>query len=270
MKMRSAFAVLAMTVAVTACGELPFQNKTPPETAATAEQPKGPPAVSPIDQPIETGAEGTAVATAEASTMNTKMFRASGAGWTATAADKRAVYEAAGAKSTAVAVRRMTYARGVEFVGTMNGKVFSLNIQATECKAGDSALPFTAKLRTGGKTLTGCAGPTDTMPKAQVTASSAAPKPKAAAKPKPAATPIAAPAVAETKAPEVAPETKAPEATPVTAPATTPEAAPVTPAATVTETPAPTPTETPAPAPATGGVPAPQMVLPPTAPSTPQ
>mgnify|MGYP000440950343 FL=1 len=150
MKFRSAFAVLSMTVALAACSELPFQTAAKPEATGHV----GPPGVSPLEQPIETGAELVPVATAEASTMSTAMFRASGAGWTVTAADKNAVYERAGAKSVGVSVRRVTYARGVEFIGTMNGAVFSLNVQAQACEAGDQKTPFTARLRVGSQRLT--------------------------------------------------------------------------------------------------------------------
>ncbi|WP_134679684.1 hypothetical protein [Paracoccus ravus] len=285
MKFRSAFAVLAMTVVVTACGELPFQSKTAPDET-TAPGPSGPPAVSPVDSPIETGAEGTPRATAEASTMNTAMFRAAGAGWTVTAANNRAVYERSGARSTAVTVRRMTYNRGVEFIGTMNGQVFALNIQAGACQAGDASTPFSAKLRVGSQRLSGCASATDTMPKAQVTASAAAPKPKSTAKPKPAAKPaetVAPASAASSPATETSPTpasttdvSPAPEhSSPVTgttlAPAAT-EPASTAPASTTpaTAAPASAPAD-PAPAPAAAenpGVPAPQLVLPPTPPAT--
>ena len=282
MKFRSAFAVLAMTVAVTACGELPFQDKTPP-AEPTAPTPAAPPAVSPIDSPIEVGAEGTPRATAESSTMATKMFRASGSGWTVTAAGERAVYERPGAKSTAVSVRRMSYNRGVEFIGTMNGSVFALNIQAAECKTGEGSTPFTAKLRVGTQRMTGCATATDTMPKAQVTASAAKPKPKSTAKPKPAAKPAepavtpaaATPAVTTPATPAVTETTPATTTTPT--PATTTPAPAATPAVTPAATPEPAAT-TPAPAtepaaPASGsttGVPAPQLILPPTPPAASQ
>lgn len=231
MKFRSAFAVLSMTVALTACGKLPFQ--TTDEPAAPAHS--GPPTVSPLDQPIETGGEGTALATAEASTMGTAMFRAAGSGWTVTAADKTAVYERTGAKSTAVTVRRMTYGRGVEFIGTMNGQVFSLNVRAQECDSGAGKTPFSANLRVGSQRLTGCAAPTDIMPKAQVKASSAAPKPKSTPKPAPAATPAAEKPPVPAAATTPSPATPAPATASPTAPAaTTPE--PTTPAATAPAT----------------------------------
>ena len=283
MNFRSAFAVLSMTVALTACGQLPFQQSEPEAPAHS-----GPPTVSPLDQPIETGAEAIPVSTAEASTMQTAMFRAAGNGWVATASDKTAVLERAGAKSVGVTVRRMTYGRGVEFVGSMNGQVFSLNIRAAECDTGSGKAPFSARLKVGSQSMTGCAAPTDTMPKAQVKAASAAPKPTAAAKP---ATPAAKPATpAATPAPAAAPatepdsppdSTRAPAAAPATPPAAeTPAPAPAEPAATTpapaATTPAPAAT-TPAtsapeaapaePAPAADPVPAPSVVLPETPPA---
>ncbi|WP_036761756.1 hypothetical protein [Paracoccus yeei] len=280
MNFRSAFAVLSMTVALTACGQLPFQQSEPEAPAHS-----GPPTVSPLDQPIETGAEAIPVSTAEASTMQTAMFRAAGNGWVATASDKTAVLERAGAKSVGVTVRRMTYGRGVEFVGSMNGQVFSLNIRAAECDTGSGKAPFSARLKVGSQSMTGCAAPTDTMPKAQVKAASAAPKPKAAAKPatpaaKP-ATPASAPAPAATPAPAAAPATEpasTPESTPAPAaePATPPAAETPAPAKPAATTPAPAAT-TPAtsapeaapaePAPAADPVPAPSVVLPETPPA---
>ncbi|SMO97097.1 hypothetical protein [Paracoccus laeviglucosivorans] len=258
MKFRSAFAVLSMTVALTACGELPFQQSDEPEVAAHS----GPPTVSPLDAPIETGTEGTAVSTAEASTMNTAIFRAAGSGWVVTAGDKLAVYERPGQRSTGVTVRRMTYGRGVEFIGTMNGSVFSLNVRAAECQTGDAKTPFTAQLRVGTQRLSGCAAPTDSVPKPQVRASSAAPTPKKAA-PKPAA-PAAKPA-------EAATTPAASSTAPVTEPATTPATeAPAT--TTAPETPAVTPapaTTTPAPAAPAAAAPEAPATPAPAAPATP-
>ncbi len=295
MKFRSAFAVLSMTVALAACGELPFQSSEPEAPAHS-----GPPGVSPLEAPIETGTEGKPVATAEASTLGTAMFRAAGSGWTVTAADKTAVYERPGAKSVGVTVRRMAYGRGVEFIGSMNGSVFALNIQAAECEAGGQKTPFTARLRVGSQRLSGCAVPTDTMPKAQVRASSAAPKPKAQPKPAaPAAKPETTPATAtpETEAPTTAPapapaetttgttpttsttpETPATGSAPTTAPSTgstaeTPASGAAT-GAPDAETPATDDSAAPATPPASGGsdttsgVPAPALILPePPAPS---
>lgn len=231
MKFRSAFAVLSMTVALAACGNLPFQQE---ERAADTPAHSGPPTVSPLEQPIETGAEAKPVATAEASTMATAMFRAAGSGWTVTAADKSAVYERSGAKSVGVSVRRMAYARGAEFIGNMNGQVFALNIRAEACEIGGQKTPFTANLRVGSQRLTGCAAPTDSMPKAQVKASSAGPKPKAAAKPAaPAAKPATPKPATETPASTTTPATSAPEtSTPTTTAPAVPTTAPETGAAT--------------------------------------
>lgn len=277
MKFRSAFAALSITVALAACSEMPFQKSAEPEAPAHT----GPPAVSPLDQPIETGAEGQAMSTADARTMATAMFRASGSGWTVTAADKTAVYERPGAKSTAVTVRRITYARGVEFVGVMNGQVFSLNVSSAECAGGGAEMPFSAKLRVGTQRLTGCAGPTDTMPKAAVRASSASPKPKAVAKPAAPAAPPAETTPATTSEPaaivKTAPATSAvPPAEPALPAPTLPPAEPALPAPTL---PPAEPATLPAPivtAPAaaagttTNGVPAPQIVLPPEPPAASQ
>ena len=55
MKFRSAFAVLSMTVALAACGQLPFQKTAETASAPAAAGHSGPPAVSPLQQPIETG-----------------------------------------------------------------------------------------------------------------------------------------------------------------------------------------------------------------------
>ena len=209
MNLRSALAALSLTLALAGCDQLPFQQ-SPEAVAPQIPAHSGPPTVSPLDQPIETGAEAVPVATAEARTMNTALFRAEGQGWRVTAGDRSAVYERAGAKSVGVSVRRLTYGRGVEFVGTMNGQVFSLNIQSAECEAGGQRTPFTARLRVGTQRLTGCAAPTDSMPKAQVKASSAAPKPKA---PKPApAKPAPAKPAAPTDAPTADPTDAAPAA----------------------------------------------------------
>lgn len=272
MKFRSAFAVLSMTVALTACSEMPFGSTD--EAAAPTHS--GPPTVSPLDQPIETGTEGTAIATAEASTMGTAMFRAAGSGWVVTAADKTAVYERPGAKSTAVTVRRMTYGRGVEFIGTMNGQVFSLNIRAEACDTGSGKTPFSANLRVGSQRVAGCAAPTETMPKAQVKASSAAPKPKSTPKPaapkaaEPATTPTAdttpvvtTPLPGTTTAPatDTTPTTGTTTTTPTT---TTPDTTPAT--TTTTTTPAEPATTAPATTGTTETAPTEPAVVPPVTP----
>ncbi len=274
MKFRPAFAVLSMTLALAACGsEMPWQKKAAEPEVQQGHS--GPPTVSPIDQPIETGGESRAVSTADAATMGTKMFRAAGQGWVATAGDSSVVYERPGQKSVGVTTRRMTYARGVEFIGVMSGRPFSLNVQSTECTDASGAKhPFTARLSAAGAKLTGCASATDTMPKAQIKASSATSKPKAAAKPaapKAAPAKAAEPAVTETPA-TTAPATTTPATTPATTtPATTsttPEA--TTPATTTPATSAPAAPATPAPATTSPAITAPATPAPAvTAPATP-
>lgn len=228
MNFRPAIAALSLTLALGACGELPFgQSETAPEAPGHS----GPPTVSPVDQPIETGGEGKAVSTAEASTMNTAIFRAVGTEpfWAVTAGSDTAVYERPGQRSVGVSVRRITYGRGVEFIGVMNGRPFTLNLQAATCSDGmsDTKYPFTARLSAGGQRLTGCAGPTDTMPKAQVRARSDAPAttPRRAT-PAPAPTPTPAPTAGQSTTSEgTANEGTATETTTnpssVTAPTTT-------------------------------------------------
>lgn len=245
MKFRPAFAVLSMTLALAACGgELPWEKKA---AEPEAQGHSGPPTVSPIDQPIETGTTGVAISTAEAVTMGTNMFRASGQGWVATAGANSVVYERPGQKSVGVATRRMTYGKGVEFIGVMSGRPFALNIQAAECTdASGAKQPFTARLSTAGGKMNGCATATDVMPKAQTQASSATAKPKAAAPkaaPK-AAAPAAAAATTDTGTTET---TTLATTTPATTPATTSAPATTTPA-TTTPAPAVTAPETPVPA----------------------
>lgn len=238
MKFRPAFALLSLTLALAACDELPFT--TAPEPAVPAHS--GPPTVSPLEQPIQTSNEGRAISTAEATTMNTAMFRASGnqPSWAVTADTNNAVFERAGAKSVGIKVQRLTYVRGVEYIGVLNGRPFSLNIQAANCTdaASGQKLPFTARVTANGQRLTGCAGPATAMPKAQTRASTAAPAAKRAApaaapaaKPEPVTTPDAAsktdttPVNTEPKgvtpqtSPTEVPKTTAPDA--VTPPATT-------------------------------------------------
>lgn len=225
MKFRTAFAALSVTVALAACGELPFQKSDEPAVPAHS----GPPSVSPIDQPIETSAETVAVATAEARTMGTAIFRASGAGWAVTAGDKLAVFERAGQRSVGVTVRRITYGNGVEFAGVMNGAPFTLNVQANECQAADGKKqPFSARVRAGSQRMTGCAEAATEVPTPQVRASSSTPKPRSTPKP-------AAPKPAEPKPAETAPA--ATETTTTTPSATTP--ATTTPTVTTPSTTAP-------------------------------
>lgn len=226
MKFRPAFAVLSMTLAIAACGELPFNKEAEPEAPGHT----GPPGVSPIDQPIETGTETKAVSTAEATTMNTAIFRAVAAdgAWTVHAADKTAVYARPGQRSLGVTTRRITYAGGVEFIGVMNNRPFTLNVSATECRtASGERFPMSARLSANGARSTGCAGPATEMPKADAKAPGATPRARAATPPKP----------AETKAPAATTQT-APDA-PVTPSTSTPASSTEKPAAVTPSTPTP-------------------------------
>ncbi|AGT07681.1 hypothetical protein [Paracoccus aminophilus] len=264
MKFRPAFAVLSMTLALAACGsEMPWQKKPAAAPEETAPTHSGPPAVSPIDQPIETGAAGVALATSEATTRATKLIRASGQGWTATGGESSVVYERPGQKSVGVTTRRISYARGVEFIGIMSGKPFSLNVQAAECTdAAGAKHPFTARLTASGAKLTGCADATDSQPKAQIKASSATGKPKAAA-PKPAAAPAAEaakPAETPAASPAATTETKPAETTPATStPATTHTPETTTPATPAPVTTAPATTAPATTTPATPAAPVPEI-----------
>lgn len=272
MKFRPAFAVLSMTLALAACGDqMPWEKKTVEEAAPVAPTHSGPPAVSPLEQPIETGAAGVARATSEASTASTKFFRAAGQGWVATAGEGSVVYERPGQKSVGIAARRMGYARGVEFIGVMSGRPFSLNIQAAECTDASGAKhPFTARLSSAGGKLAGCASPTDSQPKAQVKASSAtgttkpkaaAPKPAEAAKPAEGATPATSategtPAAGATPTPATSTPAANTPATNAPATSTTPATTSVAPATSTTPSSAAGVQEGPADAPATPAVPA--------------
>lgn len=206
---------------------------------------QGPPGVSPLEQPIEIGAEGRAVATAEASTLNTAAFSARGNEpfWAVDASGGTAIYKTPGnQKGRAVRVNRLTFAEGVEYVGVLDGSPFVLTVRGTPCQDSMSGerFPMTARLKVGGRTNGGCAAPASAELAAAVAAV------KAPAPPAPRTTRVAAPKPATPK-----------PATPKPA-----EPAPLPPAPTPEDTPAVTP-ETPAPAPATDGiVPAPAMVLP--------
>ncbi|MDO5630932.1 MAG: hypothetical protein Q4G22_03745 [Paracoccus sp. (in: a-proteobacteria)] len=249
MKMRLA-ALAVLPFALAACDMANLSRQPAEEPAAAEEQagPPRPPEVSPLQQPIEiAGAAQRAVATAEASTVDTRSFMAQGEGWSVEIQGDVAQYRRGG-NPRSVAVNRLVFARGVEYVGVLDGAPFALTIRGTAC----GNAPMTASLRAGGRTLSGCAAPAEarTLPRPapQATARPAASRPAAtrpAATPAPAARPSTAPAA----------ETPATTPAPTTTPATPPASTPATPAA-PTSTPAPA---TPAPAtePAAPATPAP-------------
>lgn len=275
-----------MTLPLAACEGVTLPGL--PTAAPVVEGHKGPPGVSPLEQPIETGAELKSVSTAEPTTYNTAAFSARGNEpfWAVDVAGSTAIYKTPdNQKGRAIRVNRLAFAQGVEYVGVHAGRPFVLNIRAAACQDNMSGenFPFTARLTVSGQSNAGCAGPA-TAEIAQTVAAIKAPAPAApkqtAVTRRPAATrPAQAPAAA-------APTPATPAATPA-APATpaqtdeTPAAAapaPATPPATATPpavpatTPAPTSEGTadlpppPATAPATDATPAAPA---PAAPATP-
>lgn len=242
----------------------------------------GPPTVSPLEQPIETGAaEGQPVSTAEAGTYNTAAFSARGNEpfWAVDVAGNTAIYKTPGnQRGQAVQVNRLAFAKGVEYIGVLNGRPFVVNIRSGACEDDMSGedFPMTATLTVSGRTNRGCAGPATAEVAAKVAATKApapaAPKAKRTAAPKPAAAPRPAPVAttppAETTAPAATTTTPAATGTPATTTPTTTAPATTAPAASTTTTPPTTTTDTPA-ATTAPVVPAPAMTLPTTPPVVP-
>jgi uncharacterized membrane protein len=276
--MKSRLALMAlMALPLAACDNTGMSVFGTPEATEQAGH-KGPPGVSPLDSPIETGVEGQSVATAEAKTHGTAAFSARGNEpfWAVDVAGSTALYKTpSNQKGQAVRVDRLTFAEGVEFIGVLNGRPFSLNVRGKECQdsmSGDK-FPMTARLTVSGKGMSGCAGPAS----AEVASAVAAIKAPAPAAPKTTKRPAAA------AAPATKPAASTPASSPANVPASTPAtqmppapsatetpAAPAaTPAPAASTTPAPTAPATPAPAPAssTTTIAPPAMVLPATPPA---
>ncbi|MBU3030200.1 COG3650 family protein [Paracoccus marinaquae] len=206
-----------------------------------AEGHKGPPGVSPLEQPIETGtAEPRAVATAEAATYNTAAFSARGNEpfWAVDASGGTAIYKTPENQSgRAIRVKRIAFAEGVEYVGMLGGRPFALTVRGAACQDSMSGekFPMTATLKVSGRTDPGCAGPASAEVAAAVAAVKApAPAAPRAAAPKPASPRPAAPKPAVT--PAAAP---APAPAPTEAPAAASQTEPATPAGDSTTVPAP-------------------------------
>lgn len=271
----------------------------------TAEEPqveghKGPPGVSPLEQPIETGAsEARAVSTAEARTYETAAFSARGNEpfWAVDAAGSTALYKTPdNQRGRPVRVNRLAFADGVEYIGVLNGRPFVLTVRARDCQDSMSGekFPMSAELTVSGRTSRGCAGPASAEVATAVAAirapAPAAPRAAAPAASRPAATrPAAAPAATTPATPAPATTTPATPAPATTTPATStpaeipaaPEPETTTPPTTGTATgtapaatPAATPeaTSTPAEAPAASPattLPAPAVTLPATPPVLP-
>ena len=240
--------------------DLPGFGKKPEaaQPVAPAEAPKTPqpPAVSPLEVPIETGGATTTLGNANAAFVGVSAFNATGhePGWAVDVNGGGARVQRAGVKDATVAVRRIDFGQGAEFVGELGGATFSLNLRTGDCTtaAGDK-WPMTATMRASGKAYRGCARP-DANPKAIKVAAKPAvkAKPKAKTPAKPKVTPKPTTPAPTTPAPAPTtptPTTPAPTTPTPTEPVTTPTApstTPTTPApSTTTPTPAPT-TPTPA------------------------
>lgn len=169
MKMRLA-ALALLPLALAACdnpamNDLQTSLGMKPEVAEQPATPAGPPAVSPLDQAIEVeGGETVASATANAETLNTAAFVARGNEpfWIVEASGERAVYKTPENQlGRSITVRRLTFAQGVEFVGTLDGTAFALTIRGADCVDDMSGekFPMSATLKIGGRMNNGCAAP---------------------------------------------------------------------------------------------------------------
>lgn len=229
--------IALMTLPLAACdgASLPGLGSAEPQVQGH----KGPPGVSPLEQPIETGAEVRPVSTAEAATYNTAAFSARGNEpfWAVDVAGSTAIYKTPdNQKGRPIRVNRLAFAQGVEYVGVHAGRPFVLNVRAAGCQDSVSGqdLPFTARLTVSGRSETGCAGPA-TAEVAQAVAATRAPAPAAPRQATTARRPAAARPAPTPAAAEETPSTPA-AAEQQTPPApATPPAASDTPAQPVSE-----------------------------------
>ncbi|WP_134724366.1 hypothetical protein [Paracoccus luteus] len=177
--MKPRLALLALPLALAACDAQSMADFRMPwdKPAVAPVDPNAPPkpaipdptGASPLDQPLEVGGKTAAVATAERETLAVTAFVAAGEGWTAAVSDGSARFERPGAKPATVSVRRVPYAGGVEYIGTLNSQPFALTIRGEDC----GNQPMTASLRANGRTFAGCAAPAAA---AGAAAAAAAPK----------------------------------------------------------------------------------------------
>lgn len=192
MSVRRLLSLALLPLALAACDEnarLPWDKEPVAEAPAVT----GPPAVSPLVEPVELpGTTPVAVATADARTLHESAFVAEGPGgaWRVEVAGDKARFLRRGARDATVPVRRLVYAGGVEYVGTLGGAPFALTVLGGKCEAPgmDRGWPLAARVKSGGKTVAGCAAPAASAPaRAQPPAAPAA-APAAAAAATPAAT----------------------------------------------------------------------------------
>lgn len=172
--MNPRFALLALlTLPLAACNEANMSDfrkgiGLDKEEAAAPAEPATPrpPAVSPLEVPIETGVEpGRLAINANAETLNAAGFAARGnePSWFVEVAGDTAIYktpQSPGGRK--VTVNRLTFPQGVEYVGTLDGRVFTINIRGNDCQDSMSGekFPMSAALTVNGKTTAGCASPT--------------------------------------------------------------------------------------------------------------
>lgn len=194
MKFRYALALLPLALA--ACDEQAMKDFRMPwdkpldatPAAAAPAQPVDPmkvplvaPEVAPTQVPIEVAGDHIAVATAEGTTLSVTAYNAHGNEpfWRVDVTGGSARYQTpdnqAGSK---IAVKRIVYQSGVEYIGEYGGAPFSLNIRSGECNDGmsDEKFPMTATLRVGSKHLRGCARPAAAAPATAETAPAAKPR----------------------------------------------------------------------------------------------
>ncbi len=176
MKLRLALVLLPLALA--ACDEqamkdlrMPWDKPLDATPAAAATPPADPmktplvaPAVSPKDVPIEAAGEQKAVSTAEAETLNVTAFVARGNEpfWRIDVSGNTAKYQTPdNQKGRNIAVNRLVYASGVEYIGVLDGVPFSLNINGKDYVDDMSGekFPMSAALRIGARHSNGCASP---------------------------------------------------------------------------------------------------------------
>ncbi|SEH81525.1 hypothetical protein SAMN04488075_1224 [Paracoccus alkenifer] len=154
-------AVLALPLALAACGDdmrMPWDKPEPvAETPAEPAPPHipEPTGASPTRQPLEVGGPTAKVATAEARSLAVTDLVAGGEGWAASVSGSTARFQPQGAAPRAVDVRRIPWSGGVEYIGTLSGQPFVLRIKGADC----GKQKLTAMVRAGGQTYDGCASP---------------------------------------------------------------------------------------------------------------
>lgn len=137
------------------------------QAEAQPEQPAGPrpPAVSPLEEPIETaGAAPRPVSMAEPLTYRNTAFLAGGnePAWTVEISGNTATYRTSDSPSgREIPVNRLVFNQGVEYIGVLNGRPFVVNLRAARCRDSLSGarLPLTARLTVAGEARPGCGTP---------------------------------------------------------------------------------------------------------------